>query len=454
MDLSFVLYVSTKVIQYQVWLYEGTNVIEFYYGAAPTGIGSTSESASIGIENATGGNNQYIDAVSGSSFISNSTLQATRWPAYCFRFTPGAPSVIAGGNYTVGAGQTYPNLNEAVAELNHKGISGPVTLTLTDAQYDITPAGGSNFFPVLVGPVVGLNVTNPLTITKIGTPAIIQYAGTTAGSIGHQVSATAISGLSAEPIIGLIGADYVTLNNLDIRSTATGTSDYGVGLYNSSTLDGATNNIIQNVTVTMNRANTSSRGFASAVPSTPASALGANSLNTFRDFTIKNVYGGIQLTGNAAFPDVNNSVGTSLCTAFNTIGDPSTANDIGNLTTQTYGIRAANQSGVNIFNNSIRNVTNTGGTADGILVETFQGTSSVYNNKVQGIRNSGTGSTTSISGIRASHTATGTHTLRIYNNAVSEITSGYTGIASATRTLKGIHISGTGGTTTQLISNI
>jgi hypothetical protein len=442
--------VSTKVIQYQVWLYEGTNVIEFYYGAAPTGTGSGSESASIGIENATGGNNQYIDAVSGSSFISNSTLQTTRWPSYCFRFTPGAPSAIAGGNYTVGAGQTYPNLNEAVAELNHKGISGPVTLTLTDAQYDITPAGGSNFFPVLVGPVTGLNVSNPLTITKIGTPAIIQYAGTTSGSIGHQVSATAISGLSAEPIIGLIGADYVTLNNLDIRSTATGTSDYGVGLYNSSTLDGATNNIIQNVTVTMNRANTSSRGFASAVPSTPASALGANSLNTFRDFTIKNVYGGIQLTGNATFPDVNNSIGNSICTVFNTIGDPSTANDIGNATTQTYGIRATSQSGVNIFNNSIRNVTNTGGTADGVFVENFQGTSSVYNNKVQGIRNSGTGSTTSISGIRASHTVTGTHTLRIYNNAVSEITSGYTGIASATRTLKGIHISGTGGTTTQL----
>ncbi len=441
---------STKTIQYQVWLYEGTNVIEFYYGAAPTGTGSNSESASIGIENATGGNNQYIDAVSGSSFISNSTLQATRWPSYCFRFTPGAPSVIAGGNYTVGAGQTYPNLNEAVAELNHKGISGPVTLTLTDAQYDITPAGGSNFFPVLVGPVTGLNVSNPLTITKIGTPAIIQYAGTTAGSIGHQVSATAISGTTAEPIIGLIGADYVTLNNLDIRSTEIGTSDYGVGLYNSSTLDGATNNIIQNVTVTMNRGNTSSRGFASAVPSTPASALGANSLNTFRDFTIKNVYGGIQLSGNAAFPDVNNSVGTSLCTTFNTIGDPSTANDIGNSTTQTYGIRAANQSGINIFNNSIRNVTNTGGTADGIFVETFQGTSSVYNNKVQGVRNSGIASTTSISGIRSSHTVTGTHTLRIYNNAVSEITSGYTGAAIATRTLKGIHISGTGGTTTQL----
>jgi hypothetical protein len=441
---------STRPIEFQVILYEGTNEIEFIYNAASTvGASSTSESASIGIESQTGGLNQFIDAVSGSSVISNSTLQHSRWPSYSFRFTPGAPGPISGGNYAVGAGQTFPNLNEAVAEINHKGISGPVTLTLTDAQYDITPAGGSNFFPVLVGPVAGLNATNPLLITKSGTPAIIQYAGTTSGSIGNAASSTVISGTTAEPIIGLIGADYVTIENLDIRSTATGTSDFGIGLYNASATDGATNNTIQNVTVTMNRGNTSSRGFSSAVPTAPTAAGGANSTNTFKDFTIKNVYAGIILTGNATFPDLNNTIRTTLCTSFNTIGDAATPNDIGNLTTQTFGIRATNQSGVNIYNNSINNVTNTGGQADGILIESFQGTSSVYNNKIAGIRNAGTASTTGISGIRASHATTGTHNLRIYNNAISNITSGYTGAASATRVLRGIFISGTGGGVTQ-----
>lgn len=450
---SFSYWNSTRPIEFQVLLYEGTNEIEFIYNAASTvGATSTSESASIGIESQTGGLNQFIDAISGSSVISNSTMQTSRWPSYSFRFSPGLPGPIAGGNYAVGAGQTFPNLNEAVAELNHKGISGPITLTLTDAQYDITPAGGSNFFPVLVGPVTGLNATNSLTITKTGAPAIIQYAGTTAGSIGNAASATVISGTGSEPIIGLIGADYVTLDNLDIRSTATGNSDFGIGLYNASATDGATNNTIQNVTVTMNRANTSSRGFSTAVSTTPTAAGGANSNNTFKDFTIKNVYAGIILTGNATFPDLNNNVRSTLCTNFNTIGDAATSNDIGNGATQTYGIRATNQSGVNIYNNSISNVTNTGGQADGILIETFQGTSSVYNNKIAGIRNSGTASTTGISGIRASHATTGTHNLRIYNNAISNITSGYTGAATATRVIKGIFISGTGGGLTQTYS--
>jgi hypothetical protein len=47
------------------------------------------------------------------------------------------------------------------------------------------------------------------------------------------------------------------------------------------------------------------------------------------------------------------------------------------------------------------------------------------------------------------HATTGTHTLRVYNNSVSEITSAYTGAATTARTLKGIFVSGTGGTTTQ-----
>src|SRR6185436_3912742 len=138
-----------------------------------------------------------------------------------------------------------------------------------------------------------------------------------------------------------------------------------------------------------------------------------------------------------------------VCTNFNTIGDPATANDIGNTTTATFGIQATNQQDVKIYNNSVRNVTGSGVQVDGINVVTFLGTSSVYNNKIQTIKNSSTSSTTAIAGIRASHTTTGTHVLRIYNNAVSEIISSYTGVAVTTRTLKGIFIAGTGGTTAE-----
>lgn len=445
-------FTSTRTINYQVKLYEGTNVIEFWYGAAPTGTINTSESASIGLKSTSGGTGQYLDAVTGSGFTGNSSLQSDRWPSYNFRFTPGVPTPLAGGTYNVGIGQTYRNMNEAAADVNHRGISGPITFNLVDAQYDATVANGGNFFPILIGPVAGSSPANVITFTKIGTAAIVAYGGASGanGAIANQTSITALAS-NVDPVIGLVGADYITLNNLDIRGNIGNLAvDHGIGLYNGSGTDGATNNIIQNVTVTMNRANTGSRGFVSNVITTPTSAAGANSNNTFRDFTITSVYAGIQLLGNATFPDLNTQVTRTNCATFNTIGNPATANDIGNGTAQTYGILATNQSGFTISNNSIRNVSGSAVQTDGIVINTFQGTCTVSNNKIQTIRNFSTTSTTGIAGIRMSHTTTGTHTIRVYNNSVSEITSAYTGVATAARTLKGIFVNGAGGSTAQM----
>ena len=444
-------FTSTRTINYQVKLYEGTDVIEFWYGAAPTGTMNTSESVSIGIKSVTGGNGQYLDAVTGSAFTGNSSIQSDRWPSYNFRFTPGLPTPLAGGTYNVGVGQTYPNLNEAAAEVNHRGISGAVTFNLVDAQYDASIANGGNFFPILIGPIAGASAVNTTTIVKIGTAAIIAYGGAsgTNGAIANQASVTALAS-NVDPVIGLVGADYVTLSNLDIRGNVGNlASDHGIGIYNSSATDGATNNTVNQVTVTMNRAITGSRGFFSNVITVPTSALGANSNNTFRNFTIKSVYAGIQLIGNAANPDMNTVINNSVCTSFNSIGDPSTANDIGNGTTQTYGVRLTNQSGFTLSNCSIRNVTGSAIQTDGIFIEAFQGTSTVSNNRIQTIRNSSTTSTTGISGIRMTHATTGTHSLRVYNNTVSEIISSYTGVATASRTLKGIFMSSAAGTSAQ-----
>lgn len=444
-------FTSTRTINYQVKLYEGTNVIEFWYGAAPTGTLNTSESASIGIKSMTGGNGQYLDAVTGSAFTGNSTLQSDRWPSYNFRFTPGAPTPLAAGTYNVGVGQTYRNLNEAAADVNHRGVSGAVNFNLVDAQYDATIANGGNFFPILIGPVSGTSAANTVTFNKIGTAAIVSYGGASGsnGAIANQASTTALAS-NVDPVIGIVGGDYITLNNLDIRgNVGNQLSDHGIGVYNSSATDGATNNTISNVSVLMNRANTGSRGFLSNVITTPTSAAGANSNNTFKDFTITSVYAGIQFTGNATFPDLNTQVTRTNCATFNTIGNPATANDIGNGTTQTYGISATNLSGFTFSNNSIRNVTGSAVQTDGIVVVTFQGTSTISNNKIQTIRNSSTSSTTGIAGLRMSHTTTGTHSIRVYNNTISEIISAYTGAASTARTLKGIFVNGTGGATTQ-----
>lgn len=440
-----------RMMNFQAKMYETTNVIEYMYGNSTGAVLNTNESACIGIEDGVGGNNHYLDGVTGTGLVNSSYLNSAQFPKFNFRFMPGVPTPIAGGTYNVGVGQTYRNITDAFCDLANRGIAGAVTLNLTDALYDTTAAGGNNIFPLLLGPVAGTSAANTITVTKSSTAAVVSWGGAqgTSGQLANQATATALSS-NVDPIIGLVGADYVTINNLDIRgNVGARLSDYGIALLNSSATDGSQNNTFSNISVTMSRGNTGSRGFWSSTVTTPSAATGANSNNTFRDFAIRNVYAGIQMTGNATFPDLNTMFINSVCTSFNIIGDPSTANDIGNAGTQTYGIRLTNLSGFTISNCSIRNVTGSAIQTDGIFIETFQGTCSINNNKIQTIRNSSTSSTTGISGIRMTHTTTGTHTMRVYNNAVSEIISSYTGAASAARTLKGIFISGTGGSTSQ-----
>lgn len=456
--------ISTRTINYQVKLYETTNEIEFWYGSV-SGTnangnfnGATNgESASIGIKNQTGGPGNFIDAISGSSQIYNGTLNSGQWPTQNYRFTPGAPTALAGGTYNVGVGQTYTTLTEAVADINHKGISGAITLNLTDATYTDKTAGGAETFPIVFGTVAGTSAVNTITIT--GNGADLRYAGSAFGSWGNGSASGTMFGTAAEPILGVCGTDYLNINNIKLTAltgvvfgTSSGTPtrvERGLAVQNSGAINGATFNNFTGLTITLDRTNTSTMAIDQGNSTTPTSAAGANSNNVYKNLTIKNTQKGISLGGNASFPDLACEIGTTSCTTFNTIGDPATANDIGNTTTASYGIQATNQSGVKIYNNSVRNVTGSAVQVDGINLVSAQGTSEIYNNKVQTVKNSSTSSTTGISGIAASHTTTGTHVIRIYNNAVSEILTSFTGAATATRVARGIWIRGTGGATTQ-----
>ncbi|MBL8182439.1 MAG: InlB B-repeat-containing protein, partial [Blastocatellia bacterium] len=447
---------SARALNFQLKIYEGTNVIEFWYGSVADGTvvgGNTSESASIGIEDGTGGNDRYIDALTGSSLTNQSIMNSGRFPKYNFRFTPGAPTPIAAGTYSVGVGQTYPNLSEAVADLNHRGVSGAVTLDLVDAIYDATPANGNNIFPIILGPISGASSTNTVTVIKSGAPASINsnihspITGTN-GTIGTQDNSAIVTN-TQEPIIGVVGSDYLTLRNLSFTTIAgTGGADVALGVFNSSATDGATNNTFRDLSFALSRTNTNSRAILQAVPSTPTSSLGTNSFNKYYNLAVENVYAGIQLNGSATNVDTGNEIGVTGSVLFNTIGGIS-ANDIGNGTIQTWGIRTLNQSSAKIFSNEIRNVSANGPLTDGILVDTFQGNSEVYGNRVFNIRGTSTSSTTGIAGIRATHSTSGTHNIKIYNNFVHSITSAYTGSVSATRQIKGISAAGTGGSTAQ-----
>lgn len=436
---------STQLIRFQLKLFETTNVIEFHYGNVIPGTPSNSESASIGIEGLTGGNGNYLDAVTGSAFVGHGFLNTTtKWPTRFYRFTPGTPTPISGGTYNVGIAQTYPTIDEAVAEINHRGISGPVTLALTQSLYDLTPTNGDNIFPVFVGPVAGLSSANSLVIQPASGTSTLAYDGALSG-FGANAASTAAFGTTNEPIIGLVGSNNVTVRNLFL-TTSTGTVvDRGVSMINHSAALGTSSCTVSNCTVVLNRANTSSIGFETRVPTTPTVATGSNNNNIFSDVTVNNSYNGILFSGNATFPDLSQMLTTSSPTLFNTIG-AAIPNDIGNGTSTSYGVQALNQRSVTVNNNIVRNITVNGAVlSDGIFINSAQGLSSVYNNKVMNIRNNSTTATTGITGIRANIATSAGNELRVYNNFVSGLTSAYTGAASATRQIKGIQVQSAGG---------
>ena len=436
---------ATQRLNFQVILHEGTNEIEFAYGNVVAGTMNNAESASIGIEGAVGGNGNYLDAVTGSAFTSNGMNRAsTKWPDHNFRFTPGAPTPIAGGTYTVGVAGNYFSLSEAIADINHKGISGPVVLSLIDATYDAAPANGHNIFPMLIGPVAGSSSTNTISILPVSGSANLNYDGMLGGNCGNQAATNSIS-TTTEPILGIVGGNYISVSNLNLNCAANGVVDQGISVINSSATAGSQNNVFTGINVSLSRTNATSIGIEQRVPTAPTNATGANSNNAYINLNIANVYTGIFLSGNANFPDLNCQIGTSSPTSFNMIGS-ALPNDIGNGTTATYGIRATSQSGVNIFNNEIQNVTQAGNsTADGIALELSQGNCNVYMNKVHDISCSSATGTGNITGIRANVANLATPNAQVYNNFVSNINSSYTGAATANRYVKWIWAQSLGG---------
>lgn len=444
---------STQRLNFQVKLYEGTNVIEFHYGTI-SGTQYTSESASIGCENNTGGPGNFLDVVTGSSRVGNYFITAsTEWPARFYRLTPGAPTPLAGGTYTAGSTGTFPNLTEAVAAVNHHGISGPVVISLTDANYDVTPTNGDNWFPIVFGPIAGSSAVNTVLVQPASGTSTLTYGGSVQTTGGLVVTTlTTASSTTSEPILALVGSDYVGVQNINLTSGGSNAVDRGLLVMNVAATDGATFNGFANIGVTLNRSNTATIGIQQSVVVTPTGTGGANSNNAYLNLNIQNTYNGMYLLGNATYPDLNSQVGTSSPSVFNTIGG-TTANDIGNGTSQSYGIRMGSQSGASIFNNNVQNVGSTT-TTDGILVEVSQGVTSVFNNNVSFIRGTSTTSTTAITGIRANVATSANHTLRVYNNGVSNILSAYTGAASATRQLKGIYVQSAGGGVTSSTINV
>jgi PKD repeat protein len=85
---------ATSRISFQVRLYETSNIIEFHYGDLLVGMFHSSEGASIGIEDETGGPNHFIEATTGSNTTGVTDLKAQNdWPDVNYRFVPITPVI-------------------------------------------------------------------------------------------------------------------------------------------------------------------------------------------------------------------------------------------------------------------------------------------------------------------------------------------------------------------------
>ena len=189
--------------------------------------------------------------------------------------TPFKYAIIQGicGTFNVGAGQIYPTLTAAIADLNTKDLTCPVTYVLTDNSY------GSETYPIIINQIAGASATNTITIkpapgitpvfatsylgvtpnywsmiTLNGTQWLIIDGSNSGGSDRSMTFANIISGGFAAAIglynNGTIGASNIVIKNCVIQAHTEATYNaQGIVLFSISGNGGYNNVIINNNTI-------------------------------------------------------------------------------------------------------------------------------------------------------------------------------------------------------------
>ena len=243
----------------------------------------------------------------------------------------GAPTIM--GNFNTGTGGDFTTLTAAVAALNGRVITGPVTITLTDNSY----AGET--FPITIQPNGGASATNTITIKP--------------GAGAQPV----ISGSSTSALIVLNGADYVTIDGSntvggttrDMTLTNTNTSTASAVIWGQTvgTNDPATNNTIKNLNLTGNASTATLAGVGFGSSTISSSSLGTrNDNNHVQNDNVTSVQFGVYSQGASS---TNKNVGTVI-----------TGNQLGGAGAAALGragIFVGFDDGVQITNNTVNNVT-------------------------------------------------------------------------------------------------
>jgi hypothetical protein len=317
----------------------------------------------------------------------------------------------------------YATLSLAITDLNTQGVgAGGVTINLLSGNPETAPSGGY---------VIGGAGSLVLTTTSALNPVMIIGNGNTITAASNQTA-----GRLSDGIFKLIGADFITVSGFVMTENAANTitadgtnnmTEWGVALLYVITTDGAQNNVIQNNTITLNRAyqNTfgiySSSTHAATSPTVNASSstpAGCNSNLKIYGNTISNVNFGIVNAGPAGATDKNIllDIGGTTTAQGNSITNFGTTATHAAFTSipssVVYGMYVQHTVNINISNNTI--ISSNGGTTvgaslsginiDGFFFDTSGTFSTVINKNSISLR-SGLG-TMSIVGVTVTQTST------------------------------------------------
>lgn len=233
-------------LNFQVWLYEGSNKIEYVYGS---GIALASASIGLGTVNAA---TQYISVTPGSPASFNyytSNNAVTAWPGsgVLYSFTPTALT-----NAETVPSSNHATIENAVGALNWAAVpSGGVTFTISGGISERVPKGLSN--------TQGAG----LIITQTGTAANpIRFVWSGSGT-RPILYAGAGASTSNDCVLGIAGGDFITIDGIGIRDTSLNTTnvlrtEIGIALYKkrySTSLgnDGCNTVIIKNCAIRLTR---------------------------------------------------------------------------------------------------------------------------------------------------------------------------------------------------------
>lgn len=238
--------------------------------------------------------------------------------------SPLVPEPISGGTYTVGIGSNFPTIDSVFKKLKTNGISGPVTLELTDNLYT-APADSFGF--KLEGPISGMGVNGRITI-KPAANKNVTFEGN-----GRNVIT-----LLNTSYVNLDGVSTSGLTTLTIHALANAQFDQNNGV---SILDNSDNNTLKNLTIIADDYQRISRGIS---VSTRANSQFSPDRNIVENNFVKK----------AGIAIIVNSHTSQVKAAGNIIR----GNNVGSETDSliSWGIQSQGTSGTLIENNHVQNI--------------------------------------------------------------------------------------------------